>query len=156
MRWHPYVLRGIQAVEQRNAIALGDAVLGHGGHPLRSLWGSRVHAPLVGNVLTGRMRRAARLSTVRYRPEPNLSFPSLGTGRSTSGLTRARLAGVAAQALVREPHLSGATTTPRKPALSIAALTSPSDFASSMNWRAYATPGSRPFGIAMACGSMPG
>jgi hypothetical protein len=37
-----------------------------------------------------------------------------------------------------------------------AALTKPSDFASSMNWRAYAAPRSRPFGIAMACGSRPG
>src|SRR6185503_6656633 len=66
------------------------------------------------------------------------------------GLTRA------VQAPVREHHLSGATTAPRIPALSIAALTSPPDLASSMNWRAYATPGSRPFGIAIACGSTPG
>lgn len=56
----------------------------------------------------------------------------------------------------REHHLSGATITPRKPALSIAAWTRPSDFASSMNWRAYVTPSSRPFGSAIACGSVPG
>ena len=67
-----------------------------------------------------------------------------------------RFAGVAVQATVREHHSSGATTAPRIPALSIAALTSPSDFASSTNLRAYATPRSRPFGIAIACGSMPG
>src|SRR5437773_12339372 len=51
-------------------------------------------------------------------------------------LTRARFAGVALQAAVKEHHLSGATITPRKPALSIAALTRPSDFTSSMNLRA--------------------
>src|SRR6185369_7147471 len=49
-----------------------------------------------------------------------------------------------------------ATTAPRIPTLSIAALTRPSAFARSMNWRAYAIPRSRPFGITMACGSMPG
>ena len=52
------------------------------------------------------------------------------------GLTRAHFAGVTVQAVVREHHLSGATTTPRNPALSIAALSRPSDFASSINLRA--------------------
>ena len=44
----------------------------------------------------------------------------------------------------------------RLPTTPTAALTTPSDFAFSINLRAYATPESRPFGIAIACGSMPG
>lgn len=65
VRCHPYVLREVQAVEQRNAIALGDAVLGHGGHLLHCFWGSLVHAPLVGNVPPGfehEARKIARLA----------------------------------------------------------------------------------------------
>ena len=54
----------------------------------------------------------------------------------TFDLTRARFAGVAVQAAVREHYCSGATTAPRIPALSSAALTSPSDFAFSTNLRA--------------------
>src|SRR6187401_879077 len=42
---------------------------------------------------------------------------------------RARFAGVAVQAAVREHHLTGATITPRKPALSIASLTRHSELA---------------------------
>ncbi|WP_454737953.1 acyl-CoA dehydrogenase [Cupriavidus necator] len=65
VRCHPYALREIHAVEQRDAIALGDAVLGHSGHLLHSFWGSLVHAPLVGNVPPGfehEARRIARLA----------------------------------------------------------------------------------------------
>lgn len=62
VRCHPYVLREIQAVEQRNAMALGKAVLGHGGHLLHSLWGSLVHAPLVGKVPQGFEREARTIA----------------------------------------------------------------------------------------------
>ena len=76
--------------------------------------------------------------------------------RIASGVTHARVAGVAVLAVVSEHHLGGATATPRNPALSIAPLSRPSDFASSMNWIAYAMLRPLPFGIAIACGSMPG
>lgn len=65
LRCHPYVLRELQAVEQRNAMALGKAVLEHGGHVLQCLWGSLVHAPLVGKVprgFEGEARTIARLA----------------------------------------------------------------------------------------------
>jgi len=64
-------------------------------------------------------------------------------------------ASAAVQTSARERHSSGATTAPRIPTLSIAALTRPSDFASSMNRCAYASPASLPFGITIACGSTP-
>jgi len=62
VRCHPYVLREIQAVEQRNASALGEALLGHGGHLLHSLWGSLFHAPLLGNVPQGFEREARTIT----------------------------------------------------------------------------------------------
>ncbi|EHP44130.1 acyL-CoA dehydrogenase domain-containing protein [Cupriavidus basilensis OR16] len=65
VRCHPYVLKEIQAVEQRNVIALGDAVLGHGGHLLHCFWGSLAHASRVGNVPPGfahEARKIARLA----------------------------------------------------------------------------------------------
>jgi hypothetical protein len=111
-----------------------------------------------------RKSATSRHGTGSFSIDSSLPLEGSHKGRSTcvcseppnARLDGARFTGVAVQAAVREHHLSGATITPRKPALSIAALTRPSDFASSMNWRAYATPRSRPFGIAIACGSMPG
>ena len=62
VRCHPYVLKEIRAVEQRNPVALGDAVLGHGGHLLHSFLGSLVHAPLLGNVPPEFEREARRIA----------------------------------------------------------------------------------------------
>ncbi|MGN5476598.1 acyl-CoA dehydrogenase domain-containing protein [Cupriavidus basilensis] len=64
MRCHPYVLREIHAVEQHDARALGDAVLGHARHLMRNLWGSLVHAPPVSHVPPEFEREARRIAAL--------------------------------------------------------------------------------------------
>ncbi len=62
VRCHPYVLREINAVEQNDAGALGQALFAHGGHLLRNFWRSLVYAPLVGNGPPGFEREARKIA----------------------------------------------------------------------------------------------
>ncbi|KQV89801.1 acyl-CoA dehydrogenase [Rhizobacter sp. Root1221] len=48
VRCHPHVLAEMKAVENNDPEALGRALLAHGGHVLRNLWGSLVHPALHG------------------------------------------------------------------------------------------------------------
>lgn len=65
IRCHPYVLREIKAVETNDHTALGQALLGHGGHVLKNGWRSLVSAPLIGTPPPGfetEARAIARLA----------------------------------------------------------------------------------------------
>lgn len=62
VRCHPYLLREIQAVEQRDASALGEALLGHCGQVLHCLRGILLQAPLLGQVPRGFEREARTIT----------------------------------------------------------------------------------------------
>jgi acyl-CoA dehydrogenase len=93
IRCHPWVLKEMQAVENNDAQALGEALLGHGKHLARNLWRSIFGAPLVGTPpadLEKEARLIARLSA-RYALTCDLAMGLLGGKLKRMELLSARL-----------------------------------------------------------------
>ncbi len=93
IRCHPWVLKEMQAVENNDTQALGEALLGHGKHLARNLWRSIFGAPLVGTPpadLEKEARLIARLSA-RYALTCDLAMGLLGGKLKRMELLSARL-----------------------------------------------------------------
>jgi len=96
VRCHPYVLAEMKAVAERDEQALGQALLNHGGHVLRNLWGSVFGAPIRGTPPTELRREAAmiaRLSAV-FALTADLAMGLLGGKLKRLELLSARLGDV--------------------------------------------------------------
>ena len=72
----------------------------------------------------------------RIRTGPFCAFAQSTSPKPTAATNKRGSAFTVEPRSIAKHHLCGATTTPRNPARSIAALTSPSDTAWSTNWRA--------------------
>ena len=72
----------------------------------------------------------------RIRTGPFCAFAQSTSAQPTAAANKRGGAFTAELRSIAKHYFCGATTTPRNPARSIAALTSPSDTASSTNWRA--------------------
>lgn len=93
VRCHPFVMQEMQAVAQRDAEALGHALLGHAGHAARNFWHSLFGAPLIGTppeVLRAEARLLARLSA-KYALTCDLAMGLLGGKLKRMELLSARL-----------------------------------------------------------------
>ena len=93
VRCHPYVMAEMQAVEHKDAEALGRALLGHGGHVARNFWRSLFGAPLVGTPphgLAQEARMLARLSA-KYALTCDLAMGLLGGKLKRMELLSSRL-----------------------------------------------------------------
>ena len=93
VRCHPFVMQEMQAVAERDAEALGQALLGHAGHAARNLWHSLFGAPLIGTppeVLRAEARLLARLSA-KYALTCDLAMGLLGGKLKRMELLSARL-----------------------------------------------------------------
>lgn len=96
VRCHPYMLAEMNAVEARDARALGRALLGHARHVLLNLWASLVRAPLIGSVpaeLAKEARLIARVSA-KYALTADLAMGLLGGRLKRMELLSARLGDV--------------------------------------------------------------
>ncbi len=96
VRCHPHVLAEMAAVQDRNADALGSALLGHAGHLLRNLWASLVSAPVIGtppSELAKEARLIARVSA-KYALTADLAMGLLGGKLKRMELLSARLGDV--------------------------------------------------------------
>jgi len=98
VRCHPYVMKEMQAVRDKDAQALGEALIGHGGHVLRNFWHSIAGAPLRGTPPAGLEKEArliARLSS-QYALTCDLAMGLLGGKLKRMELLSARLGDVLA------------------------------------------------------------
>jgi acyl-CoA dehydrogenase len=98
VRCHPYVMKEMQAVQDKDAEALGQALIGHGGHVLRNFWHSIAGAPLLGTPPAGLEKEArliARLSS-QYALTCDLAMGLLGGKLKRMELLSARLGDVLA------------------------------------------------------------
>jgi acyl-CoA dehydrogenase len=98
VRCHPYVMKEMQAVQDKDAEALGQALIGHGGHVLRNFWHSIAGAPLLGTPPKGLEKEArliARLSS-QYALTCDLAMGLLGGKLKRMELLSARLGDVLA------------------------------------------------------------
>ena len=98
VRCHPYVMKEMQAVRDDDAQALGEALIGHGGHVLRNFWHSIAGAPLLGTPPAGLEKEArliARLSS-QYALTCDLAMGLLGGKLKRMELLSARLGDVLA------------------------------------------------------------
>ena len=98
VRCHPYVMKEMQAVRDDDAQALGEALIGHGGHVLRNVWHSIAGAPLLGTPPAGLEKEArliARLSS-QYALTCDLAMGLLGGKLKRMELLSARLGDVLA------------------------------------------------------------
>jgi acyl-CoA dehydrogenase len=98
VRCHPFVMKEMQAVQDNNAQALGEALIGHGGHVLRNFWHSIAGAPLRGTPPAGLEKEArliARLSS-QYALTCDLAMGLLGGKLKRMELLSARLGDVLA------------------------------------------------------------
>ncbi|WP_411884180.1 acyl-CoA dehydrogenase [Polaromonas sp. YR568] len=98
VRCHPYVMKEMQAVQDKDAEALGQALIGHGGHLLRNFWHSIAGAPLLGTPPEGLEKEArliARLSS-QYALTCDLAMGLLGGKLKRMELLSARLGDVLA------------------------------------------------------------
>jgi acyl-CoA dehydrogenase len=96
VRCHPYVLAELNAVEQRDAPALGAALAGHIAHVLRNLWGALVLTRPIGRAppeLAKEARLVTRLS-VKYALTADLSIGLLGGRLKRMELLSTRLGDV--------------------------------------------------------------
>jgi acyl-CoA dehydrogenase len=96
VRCHPQVLAEMTAVENKDAPALGRALLAHGGHVLRNLGRSVFGAPLLGTPppeLRDEAARIARLSA-QYALTADLAMGLLGGKLKRMELLSARLGDV--------------------------------------------------------------
>jgi alkylation response protein AidB-like acyl-CoA dehydrogenase len=93
VRCHPFVMREMQAVAQRDEQALGRALIGHASHAARNLWRSLFGAPLIGTppeALREEARMLARLSA-KYALTCDLAMGLLGGRLKRMELLSARL-----------------------------------------------------------------
>lgn len=98
VRCHPYVMKEMQAVQGNDAQAMGEALIGHGGHVLRNFWHSIAGAPLRGSPPAGLEKEArliARLSS-QYALTCDLAMGLLGGKLKRMELLSARLGDVLA------------------------------------------------------------
>lgn len=98
VRCHPFVMKEMLAVQDNNAQALGEALIGHGGHVLRNFWHSIAGAPLRGTPPAGLEKEArliARLSS-QYALTCDLAMGLLGGKLKRMELLSARLGDVLA------------------------------------------------------------
>jgi acyl-CoA dehydrogenase len=98
VRCHPYVMREMQAVSDNDEEALGEALIGHGGHVLRNFWHSIAGAPVQGTPPMGLEKEArliARLSS-QYALTCDLAMGLLGGKLKRMELLSARLGDVLA------------------------------------------------------------
>jgi acyl-CoA dehydrogenase len=98
VRCHPYVMKEMQAVQDKDAEALGQALIGHGGHLLRNFWHSIAGASLLGTPPAGLEKEArliARLSS-QYALTCDLAMGLLGGKLKRMELLSARLGDVLA------------------------------------------------------------
>ena len=98
VRCHPHVLDEMKAVADGDREALGRALMGHGAHLLRNLWGSLVGPSLRGSPppgLDAEARMIARLS-VAYGLTADLAMGLLGGKLKRMELLSARLGDVLA------------------------------------------------------------
>jgi acyl-CoA dehydrogenase len=98
VRCHPYVMKEMQAVQDNDAQALGEALLAHVGHVLRNFWHSIAGAPLLGSPPAGLEKEArliARLSS-QYALTCDLAMGLLGGKLKRMELLSARLGDVLA------------------------------------------------------------
>jgi len=98
VRCHPYVMKEMQAVRDKDAQALGEALIGHGGHVLRNIWQSIAGAPLLGTPPAGLEKEARlidRLSS-QYALTCDLAMGLLGGKLKRMELLSARLGDVLA------------------------------------------------------------
>jgi len=96
VRCHPFVMREMQAVQDKDHEALGQALLGHAGHVARNLWRSLFGAPLRGtppDPLLHETRMLARLSA-KYALTCDLAMGLLGGKLKRMELLSARLGDV--------------------------------------------------------------
>ncbi|MBX3653964.1 MAG: acyl-CoA dehydrogenase [Ramlibacter sp.] len=93
VRCHPFVMAEMQAVHDKDAGALGQALLGHARHVARNLWCSLFGAPVVGTPpkdLAREARLLARLSA-KYALTCDLAMGLLGGRLKRMELLSARL-----------------------------------------------------------------
>jgi len=93
VRCHPYVMKEMQAVQDNDAQALGEALTGHVGYVLCNFWCSIAGAPLLGIPPTGLEKEArliARLSS-QYALTCDLAMGLLGGKLKRMELLSARL-----------------------------------------------------------------
>lgn len=93
VRCHPYVMAEMNAVQQRDPEALGQALIGHAGHTIRNLWCSLFGAPVIGTPpepLRKEARLLARLSA-KYALTSDLAMGLLGGRLKRMELLSARL-----------------------------------------------------------------
>jgi acyl-CoA dehydrogenase len=98
VRCHPYVMKEMQAVQDHDARALGEALIAHVGHMLRNFWHSIAGAPLLGSPPAGLDKEArwiARLSG-QYALTCDLAMGLLGGKLKRMELLSARLGDVLA------------------------------------------------------------
>jgi hypothetical protein len=98
VRGNPCVMQEMQAVQDEDAEALGQALMGHGGHVLRNFWHSIAGAPLRGTPPAGLEKEArliARLSS-QYALTCDLAMGLLGGKLKRMELLSARLGDVLA------------------------------------------------------------
>jgi acyl-CoA dehydrogenase len=98
VRCHPYVMKEMQAVSDNDEEALGEALIGHGGHVLRNFWHSIAGAPVQGTPPIGLEKEArliARLSS-QYALTCDLAMGLLGGKLKRMELLSARLGDVLA------------------------------------------------------------
>ncbi len=98
VRCHPYVMREMQAVDAKDHEALGQALIGHGGHVLRNLRRSLFGAPLLGTppqALAHEAKMLARLSA-KYALTCDVAMGLLGGKLKRMELLSARLGDVLA------------------------------------------------------------
>ena len=111
VRCHPHVLDEINAVQARDEQALGAALLAHGRHVVRNLWGSLVRPRLMGEPppdLRGEAMMIARLSTA-FALTADLAMGLLGGKLKRMELLSARL-GECLLACISRQRRCGATT----------------------------------------------
>lgn len=93
VRCHPYVTAEMQAVERKDEEALGQALLGHGGHVARNLWRSLFGAPVVGSPPQELAKEAALLArlSAKYALTCDVAMGLLGGRLKRMELLSSRL-----------------------------------------------------------------
>ncbi len=93
VRCHPYVMAEMQAVERKDEEALGQALLGHGGHVARNLWRSLFGAPVVGSPPQELAKEAALLArlSAKYALTCDVAMGLLGGRLKRMELLSSRL-----------------------------------------------------------------
>lgn len=93
VRCHPYVMAEMQAVECKDEEALGQALLGHGGHVARNLWRSLFGAPVVGSPPQELAKEAALLArlSAKYALTCDVAMGLLGGRLKRMELLSSRL-----------------------------------------------------------------